>query len=216
VSQKNENSGFPLLVSACASLTYYFFLRPQLLKWGTLLGESQRRLPGDELIPQPNFQMTHAINIDAPAEAIWPWLAQMGRERSGYYALDMLDNQGIPSVTFIRQDLSAPEKEMTMNGGYKIVEVEPNRQLLFAGFELPRQFGITQDLSALYLLERRKGGSTRLITRWRGFSYGPFGPLYNLIFEVMYFAFLSQQLKTIKQHGESMAYLKAAQPSAQS
>jgi len=51
---------------------YGFFLRPQMLKWGTRLGESQRRLPGDELVPQPNARFTHAMSIDAPPEALWP------------------------------------------------------------------------------------------------------------------------------------------------
>ena len=198
------------MLTVLSTLVYYFFLRPQMLKWGTRLGESQRRLPGDNLIPEPNFQTTYALNIDAPPEAVWPWLAQMGRERTGYYGLDAVTNQGIPSVTFIRQDLPAPEIGMSMDGGYHIMELEPNCKLLFGGFNLQVQPGIISDVSVLYLLERQLDGSTRLLIRRRAFTYGMLGKLYNLIYEIVYFAFITQQFKILKQRAESMAHLKTS------
>jgi carbon monoxide dehydrogenase subunit G len=209
VSTKNDHSerGLTLLAGATA-LAYYFFLRPQLLKWGTRLGEPQRRLPGDDAIPNPNFQMTHAVAIDAPPEAVWAWLAQMGRNQTGYYGLDWMDNQGIPSITFIRQDLPAPEVGMAMDGGFHIMELEPGRQLLFGGFGLQQLSGVTCDITALYLLERQTDGSTRMLVRRRAFSYGMFSPLYNLIYEIFYFAWAVQQLKQIKRLAEGMAHLK--------
>jgi hypothetical protein len=210
VRKKSEVSfqGFPVL----AGLAYYFFLRPQMLKWRTKLGESQRRLPGDDRIPQPNLQLTHAINIDAPAEAVWSWLAPMGRERTGYYSLDVMTNSGIPSATFVRQDVPAPAPQMDMEGGYQIMEVEPNRELLFGGFGLSKLPGLTLDLTALYLLERRSDSSTRLLVRYRGFSYGMLNVLYTLFNEVYYFVMLRDQLDHLKQLAESMAHLKTSQP----
>ncbi len=186
---------------------YYVFLRPQMLKWGTRLGESQRRLPGDELIPKPNILVTHAVNIDAPPESLWPWLAQMGRERSGYYGLDILTNQSIPSVAFARQDLSVPEKEMPLEGGYHIIDVIPCRQLIIGGFNVQRLPGIVQDVTSLYLLERRQDGSTRLLVRHRAFSYGLPGTIFNVGYELLYFMFASQQLKNLKHYAESMRHL---------
>jgi hypothetical protein len=38
--------------------------------------EKRRRLPVDAVIPDPLFTSTHAITIDAPAEEVWPWIAQ--------------------------------------------------------------------------------------------------------------------------------------------
>lgn len=192
---------------ATAALAYYFFIRPQMLKWGTRLGESQRRLDGDDLIPQPNFQITHAVNIDAPPEAVWPWIAQMGRERTGYYGLDFVNNQGIPSVNFIRQDLSAPEVGMEMDGGYHIMELETNRKLLFGGFDLHRQPGLTRDITTLYLLERQRDGSTRLLVRCRMFSAGWLGVVYNLVYELVYFISAMQQLDKLRHYAQSMAHL---------
>lgn len=195
----------PLIAGA---LGYIFFIRPQLLKWGTRLGESQRLLPGDEFIPKPNFQITAATNIDAPPEAVWPWLAQMGRDRTGYYGLDLLTNEAIPSVTFIRKDVAPPEVDMPMDGGYRIIALEPERQLLFGGFSLQRQpLGVIQDFTALYLLERRQDGSTRLLVRQRGFSYGILRMPFNLVAEPVYFLFVAQQLDHLKQYAQRMAHL---------
>jgi len=207
LSTENNSSGFfsGSLVFAGAA-AYCFFLRPQMRKWGTRLGESQRRLPGDDLVSRPNFQMTHAVNIDTPLEAVWSWIAQMGRDRTGYYSLDLLYNQGIPSVTFIRQDVPAPQPGLRMDGGYDILEVEANRELLFGGFHLERMPGVFSDVSVLYLLERRRDGSTRLLVRRREFAYGAPGAISNVIYEVVYFVFAVWQLQQLKRYAESTAH----------
>jgi len=184
-------------------LVYYFFLRPQLRKWGTRLGEAQRRLPGDEIIPSPTFETTHAVNIDAPPETVWPWIAQMGRELTGYYALDLLMNQGIPSVDFLRQDLAAPAVDQPMDGGFRILDLTPGRMLLFGGFNLKLPLGAAHDVTYLYLLERRRDGRTRLLVRRRGYCYSALGTVCALALETVHFAFIFPQLRRLKAYSES-------------
>ena len=53
------------------------------------------------MIPDPIFTSTHAITIDAPPERVWPWIAQMGAGRAGWYSWDAIDNGGKPSSTSI-------------------------------------------------------------------------------------------------------------------
>ncbi len=207
-NQNQSGRGLSLLAGAMTFAAYYFFARPQMLKWGTYLGESQRRLLGDDLIPQPSLNTTHAMNIDAPPEAVWPWIAQMGRERTGYYGLDMWMNQGIPSVQYLRKDIPPLAEGMAMDGGFQVMAVEPNRALLFGAYGLPRPAGVTLDVTILYLLERRRDGSTRLLVRQRGFSYGAFSPIFNPVYEAIYFWFIRQQLAAMKRHAESMAHLQ--------
>jgi len=190
---------------------YLFFIRPQMLKWGTRLGESQRRLPGDEFIPAPNAQSTRAIDIDAPPEAVWPWLAQMGRERTGWYSIDLIDNNGIPSATYLRQDLPEPQAGMSMDLGYQIMAVKPNRMLVVCGYDMPTILGTSTDVSQLYLLERKPDGSTRLMIRMRAYSYGLAGALYNLLIEPVEFAMVYRQLEELKARAEMMAHLQVAQ-----
>ncbi len=197
-------SGLPVILGA----GYYFFLRPQMLKAGTRLGESLRRLPGDDVVAAPNFQATRAVNIDAPPEAVWPWIAQLGRERSGFYGMDELNNQGIPSVAYLRQDLAAPAPGMAMDDGYRILDVQPNRLLLFGGFDLSTPMGNVIERTTLFLLERRQDGSTRLLVRTRGYTYGILGPVYNLFYEVFDFLNGMTQLQNIRQRAETMAHLR--------
>jgi len=57
-------------------------------------GERALALPGDDLIPQPLGSVNHAITIRRPPHEVWPWLAQMGSGRAGWYAYDFIDNGG--------------------------------------------------------------------------------------------------------------------------
>lgn len=49
-------------------------------------------MPGDELIPSSATASTRAITIDAPPGEVWPWLAQIGQGRGGFYSFDALEN----------------------------------------------------------------------------------------------------------------------------
>ena len=64
------------------------------LHWGATDDEVLGSMPGDGLVPAPQFAPTRAITIDAPPQAVWPWLVQIGYGRAGFYAYDMLDNLG--------------------------------------------------------------------------------------------------------------------------
>jgi hypothetical protein len=63
--------------------------------------EQRRPMPGDRLVREPMFTVTHAITINAPPDRIWPWLAQMGSLRGGWYSYDSLDNGGRRSADHI-------------------------------------------------------------------------------------------------------------------
>jgi hypothetical protein len=41
--------------------------------------------PGDAIVARPDVVMDRAFTVDAPAEAVWPWLAQLGKRRAGWY-----------------------------------------------------------------------------------------------------------------------------------
>jgi hypothetical protein len=41
-------------------------------------------LPGDDLVPSPLVETTHAVTINAPPEQVWPWLVQIGQGRAGF------------------------------------------------------------------------------------------------------------------------------------
>ena len=49
-------------------------------------------LPGDELMRRADLTATRAITIRADADAVWPWIAQLGQGRGGFYSYDRLEN----------------------------------------------------------------------------------------------------------------------------
>jgi hypothetical protein len=53
---------------------------------GTTEADRRMPLPGDDLIPRPMLQVTHAVTIHARPQEIWPWLVQIGHGRAGFYS----------------------------------------------------------------------------------------------------------------------------------
>jgi hypothetical protein len=58
---------------------------------GSTARQRRASLPGDDLIAHPTMVTNHAITIAAPAEAVWPWLTQMGWHLGGYYTPRWVD-----------------------------------------------------------------------------------------------------------------------------
>jgi hypothetical protein len=78
---------------AVAAMLYRLLLRRRILNWGATDAEANARLPGDELLEEADGVATRAITIDAPASAVWPWIAQMGpAPRGGAYTYDWIEN----------------------------------------------------------------------------------------------------------------------------
>ncbi|HEU4425521.1 MAG TPA: SRPBCC family protein, partial [Pilimelia sp.] len=63
---------------------------------GSTARERRAALPGDALVPRPNAVTNHAITVDAPPEAVWPWLAQLGWHLGGYYTPRWVDRLLFP------------------------------------------------------------------------------------------------------------------------
>ena len=136
----------------------------------------------------------------------------MGRDRTGWYGLDLLFNNGIPSATYLRRDLTEPITGTQLDLGLRVLAVENKHLLLIGGFELPNPLGTSTDATTLFYLERKSDGSTRLLVRRRAFAYGLVGKLYNLLHEPLDFVMVYQQLKGLKSRAETMAHLQIPVP----
>jgi hypothetical protein len=79
--------------------------RPWQLRWGATRQELDRRLPGDEVVASPTFNATRAVTVEAPPEAVWPWIVQIGFGRAGWYSYDLLDNAARHSAERIVPEL---------------------------------------------------------------------------------------------------------------
>ena len=131
--------------------------------------ERRRRLAADAMVWHPIFTSTHAITIDAPPEQVWPWIAQMGGGRAGWYSWDAIDNGGRRSATSILpafQSIRPGDIMPAVPGAvdaFVVAAVDPPRDLVLT---VPDGHGGTA-VAWEHYLEPLAGGRTRLIARGR-------------------------------------------------
>ena len=91
--QKLRQLAGAVVLATVGAVVYARWLRQPILTWGATETEARSRLPGDELLEAADGVATRAIEIDAPAGAVWPWIAQMGpAPRGGAYTYDWIEN----------------------------------------------------------------------------------------------------------------------------
>lgn len=121
---------------AVAAMLYRLLLRRPILNWGATDAEANARLPGDELLEEADGVATRAITIDAPASAVWPWIAQMGPSpRGGAYTYDWIENLlglDMHSADRVLPEYQHPQVGDTLGYGknrMRFERVEPQRVL---------------------------------------------------------------------------------------
>ncbi len=139
--------------------------RRMVLTWGATHEEADARLPGDELLAHPDGVSTRAITIDAPAAAVWPWIAQMGpAPRGGAYTYDWIENLlglDMHSVDHVLSEFQHPEVGDAIGLGsnrMRLERVEPERVLAWRSED--------GNWVWTFVLSERDG-ATRLISRNR-------------------------------------------------
>jgi hypothetical protein len=162
------------------SAIYALLVRPRLLDWGSTSAERSARLPGDDALPEATYVTTRAVTIEAPPEAVWPWLVQMGQDRAGFYThnwVERLLRSGIPDVHEVHAewqhlapgDLVRTNRDMRGKAlGWPVLRVDPGRSLVLQSRSLP-------DGTYAFVLEPTKDGRTRLLVRdraaWRWYEW---------------------------------------------
>jgi uncharacterized protein YndB with AHSA1/START domain len=117
---------------AAAGWAIYYNVRRWYATWGFEADEQTKRLPGDEIIPDGANLLTRGITIDAPPEAVWPWLVQLGYERGGWYSYDQMDVRGKSADTILPEFQKLEVGDIVPTdpaGGFEVKLVEPGRAL---------------------------------------------------------------------------------------
>ncbi len=196
-------AGGPLL--AAASWAYLLFLRRWHLRWGATDEESLRPLPADELVARPHLETTRALTIEAPPEAVWPWLVQMGYQRGGWYSYDWLDNQRIPSARRILpefQNLKVGDKLAPMEGAFTVAALAPPRSMVLVSRNKKGRIA----MSWTFFLEPLEGGRSRFIERIRAvYDFNLAGLLLYLAVEPADFVMMRKQMLNLKRRAELTA-----------
>ncbi len=158
-------------ITACA-----LYGRAKLLGWGATDEEIASALPGDDLIGHPNVSSTRAITIRRSPGEVWPWIAQLGQGRSGFYSYDFLENlvgcdiHSADRVVLEWQQIQVgDEVHLAPKVGLKVALVEPGHALVLQG-SVPLGSAPTYDSTWTFVLREAPDGTTRLLSRER-YSY---------------------------------------------
>jgi len=108
--------GIILGIWAGGTAVYLLFLWPWMRTWGATKAEINAMLPGDDIVPNANIRSTKGITIQAPPEAIYPWLLQIGVDRGGMYSYDWLEN--LFGLNVHTTDRIVPEYQNVQGGDF--------------------------------------------------------------------------------------------------
>ena len=208
-----------LLAATLTAIFGLFFLvmRPWYLEWGATRAETRRLLPGDEIIPDPAGQTTHAITINNRVEDVWPWIAQLGQDRGGFYSFDVLEN--LVGCEMATSDYLRPEKQAWQLGdklwmyppdkaggmGFATLRTYiPGRALGFAARAVGTPLSAKEDGSWSFILEPIDASTTRLLVRGRsaGGRSLPGLAFDRFVFEPAHFVMERRTMIGIKQLAE--------------
>jgi hypothetical protein len=183
------------LLGTSATALYALVIRPWHLRWGAEPGDEDHELPGDELLPADGTQILHAVTIDAPVEEVWPWLAQLGQDRGGFYSYEWLEN--LAGCEMRNADRIHPEWQYREVG--ETVHLHPAGGLRVTVFEPGHALGL--EGWGTFALEPSGTRRSRLFAR--GGSPRGFGAAaYTLLIEIPHFLMERRMLLGIKERAE--------------
>ena len=161
-----------------------FFLKSARSHWGLTKSEANRYLLGDELVLEPKAQFSHGVDINAPSSSVWPWVAQIGQGRGGFYTYTALEN--IAGLNIQNADSIIPEFQNPKVGtlipfsptdAYPIAILEKNKAIVLSfSYDMDKSAIIDPDqslpenyfqLSWLWYIEDLGPNRSRFISRNR-------------------------------------------------
>lgn len=197
-------------------------LRRRQRRWGATGEETAEAMPGDDLIPEPQYQTTRAISIWATPATVFAWLIQIGQGRGGFYSFDRLEN--LAGLNIHSVDRIVPELQrlavgdvvpLSAIGGPTVVEIEPNTTLIlhflmdpFTGRPIERATPDTRrrfDWTWAFAIRPGDGAGARPVVRTRA-DYAPrllLAALAPVLVEPAHFIMELGMLRGIKRRAES-------------
>ena len=153
-------------------------VRARYLRWGATHEELKAVLPGDELLGAADLTATRAVSVRAGGDVVWPWIAQLGQGRGGFYSYDFLENlvgcdiQSAERVVPEWQSIEVGDAvHLHPEAGLIVAVVEPGRALVLQGGVTIGRTPPPYDFTWAFVLCDQADGTTRLVVRERyGYS----------------------------------------------
>ena len=183
--------------------------RRRQLTWGATATDTAKPLAGDDLIARADLTATRAITIRAPADRVWPWIAQLGQGRGGFYSYDTLEN--LVGCHIHSADQIVPQWQTITVGdqvklhpevGLDIAVVEPGRALVLRGGMPMGTVPPPYDFTWAFVLREQPDGTTRLLVRERYAYTQRWAPLLVEPVAVVAFVMSQRMLRGIKERAE--------------
>lgn len=204
------------IVRVAAAIAADGFVRERMLRWGATDDELALVLPGDELLLTPALTSTRAITIGAHRADVWPWIAQLGYGRGGFYTYDRLEN--LVGVDIHNADTIVPEWQDLGLGDdvllaptvpLQVARLDPQRAVVLRGAVPMGKIEAPYDFTWAFVLDdvpRASAGSpnggTRLIVRERYAYRRAWAPLLVEPIEVISFVMTQRMLRGVRNRAE--------------
>lgn len=192
-------------------------VRARLLRWGATPQEVAARLPGDDLVADAHLTATRAIAIDAPADDVWPWVAQLGQGRGGFYSYDSLENlvgcdiHSADRIVDAWQEVAVgDEVRLHPGAGLAVAEVEAGRSLVLRGAVAMTDAPPPYDFTWAFVVHDGPAGTSRLVVRERyGYTQARTALLVEPVAVVSWFM-TQRMLRGIRQRAEREVRVSSA------
>ncbi len=165
---------FVLSAIGGTAAAYMLLARPRQLSWGATDHESDEPLSGDDLIANADLTATRAITVRASADEVWPWIAQLGQGRGGFYSYDFLENlvgcdiHSADRIVPEWQDVGVgDEVRLAPEVGLVVAFLERGRSLVLRGGIPMGNMAAPYDFTWAFALRDELDGTTRLLVRER-------------------------------------------------
>ena len=195
-----------------AAAAYILFARPGHLRWGASARECAASLPGDDLIVSPDLVATRAITVRTSAGRVWPWIAQLGQGRGGFYSYDFLEN--LAGCDIHSADRIVPEWldikigdeiKLAPAVGLEVVALEPGRSLVLRGGVPMGTTPPPYDFTWAWVLRDEPDGTARLLVRERYAYTRPWARFLVEPVEAVSFVMSQKMLRGIRDRAEQVA-----------
>lgn len=190
---------------------FVFLARPRYLRWGATDQETDQPLSGDDLIAAPDLTSTRAITVHTSADRVWPWVAQLGQGRGGFYSYDSLEN--LVGCDIHSADHIAPEWQGVEVGDQvrlqpevplEVAAVEPGRSLVLRGGVQMGNVPPPYDFTWAFVLREQPDGMTRLLVRERYAYTRRWAPILVELTELISFVMSQKMLRGIRDRAEAL------------
>jgi hypothetical protein len=180
--------------------------------------DSQRALPGDNLLAASRYRVTQHTDIEAPPAIVWRYLMQLGCDRAGWYSIDALDNAGVKSKELLIpgwEERAVGDRVAAVpdrSGYFDVLQVEPERVFTLGG--TTERFGGRFEMNWSFVLEPLGADATHLVVRarmkaapkWSEWLQG------NVLYPPVHALMQGVQLHNLKRVAEREAQRRATVP----